>query len=139
MSASPESSISATCLGVPLVQVQRDLGKERAKIPHHVRQGVARLRMRGRHRQAPVAARDEILARAAQVFGLEQHALDDRQQRRPGRGQPGEALAGAGKDLHPEFLLQLANLPAHARLRGVQHGGDFRQVEAAAHGLADGA
>jgi hypothetical protein len=72
----------------------------------------------------------EILARATQIVGFEQHALDNGQQGRAGRRQPRQALAGAHKDIDAQLLLELANLPAHAGLRGVEHGRHFGQIEA---------
>ena len=67
---------------------------------------------------------------------IEQQSLDDGQHRFAGRREAGQALAGAHEDLDAQLVLQLADLPAHARLRGVQHLGHHRQVEALADGLA---
>ena len=54
----------------------------------------------------------------------------------PGGGQPGQALAGAHEDLDAELVLELADLAADARLRGVQRLRDLGQVEAVANGFA---
>ena len=52
-----------------------------------------------------------------------------------GLGEAGEALAGAHEQLDTQLVFQLTDLAAHPGLRGVQHVGDLREVEAAAYGL----
>ena len=103
-------------LGRALAQVQRDFGKAVAKVFHHRRQGVARLRVRGRHGKLALQMGAEVVARAFEVVSLQQQALDDGQQRCARRGQAGQALACTHKHLHPQFTFQFTNLAAHARL-----------------------
>ena len=78
----------------------------------------------------------QLLARAPEAVGIEQHALDDRQQRLAGAGQAQQTLARAHEQLDAELLLELAHLATDSRLRSVQRGGHLGQVEAAAHRLA---
>ena len=126
-------------LGRALVQIQGDLREQRAEVAHRGGQGIARLRVGGGNRQRAGIVLDEIAGGAAQAFGVAQHAFDDRQHLRAGLGQAGQAFAGAHEEIDAELVFQLADLAAHPRLRGVQGGGDFGQVEAAACRLTNGA
>jgi hypothetical protein len=123
-------------LGRALVQVQLHVGKLAAKFLHRHGHRIARLRVRGRHREQAALLRHELLARVLEVAALHEHALDDGQHMPAGLGEPREPLAGAHEELDAEFLLEFADLPAHAGLRGVKGVGDFGQVEAATNGLA---
>jgi len=51
------------------------------------------------------------------------------------RGQAGQPLAGACEQNDAEFVFEFADLPADARLRGVQRMGCFGEVEAASDGF----
>ena len=66
-----------------------------------------------------------------------QQPLDDRQHApRRARVSPVRRLPARTKISMPELVLELADLPAHAGLRGVQRRRHLGQVEAAAHRLA---
>jgi len=67
-----------------------------------------------------------------------QQALHNGQHGLARRREAREALAGAHEDLDAQLFLQLADLAAHARLRGVEDVRHLGQVEAAAHRLAHG-
>ena len=56
-----------------------------------------------------------------------------------GRGQPGQAFAGAHEELDAELVLELADLTADAGLRRMQRLRHIREVEVAADGFSDGA
>jgi hypothetical protein len=122
-----------------LLQVQADIRVVGAEVAHGRRQGIAGLAVRGGNAQAAAAGLREIVGCALEVVGLLQQALDDRQHLLSGLRQPREALAYAHEQFDAQLLLQLADLAAHAGLRGVQRMCDLGQVEAAALGLADGA
>ena len=81
----------------------------------------------------------EIVAGPAQVLGIDQQALDDRQDLRAWLSEPGEPLAGPHEQHDAKLFLQFADLPAHSRLRGVQRIGHLGEVEAPADGFSDGA
>ncbi len=123
-------------LRAALVQVQGHARPALAEVAHRVWQRVARLRVGGGDRQPPLLAALQLLARAPEAVGIEQHALDDRQQRLAGAGQAQQTLARAHEQLDAELLLELAHLATDSRLRSVQRGGHLGQVEAAAHRLA---
>ena len=109
------------------------------EVPHRGRQRIARLRVRGGHRQPPLVEIHEFRAGAAQVLGLLKQALDDGQHGLARGRQAQQPPACAHEELHAELLLELADLAADAGLRGVQRLGHERQVEALADGLAYGA
>ena len=121
-----------------LRELQADLGMGLAEIAHRRRQRVARLAVRGGDAQMAAVGAGEVLAGAAQVLGLAQQPLDDGHHVAARLGQAGQALAGAHEDVDAELVLELADLPAHAGLRGVQRLRHLGQVEVAALGLADG-
>jgi hypothetical protein len=56
---------------------------------------------------------------------------------RPWLGQPREPLACAHEQLNAQFILQLTDLAAHARLRGVQSLRHLGQVVAPTNGFTD--
>ena len=119
-----------------LVHAQAHQGVTGAERMHRLRQRAAGLRVGGGHAQAAAVLLGKVLTGPPQVVGLLQQALDDRQHRRAGRRQPGQALAGAHEDGDAQLIVQLADLPADARLRGVQGLRDSGQVEAPADGFA---
>jgi hypothetical protein len=121
------------------VQAQLHPRMRGTEVAHRRRQRIARLRVGGGDGQRAAVLGREIFAGAPQVVGLQQQPLDDRQHRLAGRRQPGQALAGTLEQRDAELVLQLADLPADARLRGVQRLGHGSEVEALAHGLAHGA
>src|SRR6188768_1301171 len=82
------------------------------------------------------AAAKSLTAGTLQVVGVLQQALDDRQHRPSGRGQPGQPLAGAVEELDSEFVLEFADLAADAGLRRVQDLGHQSEIEALADGFA---
>ena len=90
-------------------------------------------------RKVPLPTRGEVVAGTPQIVGLMQQALDDGHDIAAWLGQAGQAFAGAHKDVYAQLILELADLPADAGLRGVQRLRHLGQVEAAALGLADGA
>ena len=105
--------------------------------PDHRRQRVARLGVGGgdgerAHRLAP-----ELVAQLLEVAGVGEDALGDRQDVTPRLGQAREALAAAHEDLYSELVLELEDLAAQARLRGVQGLCSLRQVELVAGHFAD--
>ena len=53
------------------------------------------------------------------------------------RGEPHEPRAVAHEKLDAEFLFEQAHLAAQARLGNVQGRGGFRNIEVAAHDLAE--
>ena len=93
--------------------------------------------MRGGDGQAPFLAGAEVLPRTAQVFGLQEQALDDRQQRGARWCQARQAFASAHEDLDTQLIFQLTDLAAYAGLRGVQRLGHFGQIETTARGFAN--
>ena len=125
--------------GRTLVQVKFDAGKLRAKRLHGYRQGVTRLGVCGGNRQQPTLLGSEFSACLAQVAAAQQDAFNDGQYVATRVRQAGQSLACAHKEFNAEFLLQFANLPANARLRGVQLIGHFGEVEAATHRRPHGA
>jgi hypothetical protein len=56
----------------------------------------------------------------------------------PGGVRPVSRFPARAKIVDAELFLELADLPAHAGLRGVEHGGDLGEVEAAARRLPHG-
>jgi len=80
----------------------------------------------------------EIGTGAAQVFGLQQQTVHDRQDGLARRGQPGQTLAGADEDIHAQLVFQFADLAADTWLRGVEHMRHLGQVVAIAGGLTHG-
>ena len=74
----------------------------------------------------------ELLAGPLQVLRLGQHALGDRHHRLAGLGDRGQALAVAHEDLHPELVLEGADLLGNPGLGGMQRLGGFGDVQAAA-------
>ena len=116
-------------IGRALVQVEGDLRIALAEVLDHRRQGIARLRMGGGNGQPSRRLLGKLLTRAPEVVGIVEHALHDRDDRRADFGQRGQALAGAHEDLDAELVLELADLPADARLRGMQGPRDLGQVE----------
>jgi hypothetical protein len=75
--------------------------------------------VRGRDGQRAAVLRRKVVAGALQVVGLAQQAFDDGQHHLAGWRQAGQPLAGAHEQVDAEFMLQLADLAAHAWLRGV--------------------
>jgi hypothetical protein len=57
----------------------------------------------------------------------------------PGSVSPSRRLPLAHEDLDAEFVLEILDVLADARLRGEQRIGDFGQVEVLAHRFADDA
>ena len=122
-----------------LVQRQAHLGVGLAELGHHVRQHVARLRVRGGDDDLALLAIGELLAEPLDVGRVDQHALDDLHHLLAGVGEAEQPLAAAHEQLDAEFVLQVADVLADARLRGVQRVRHLGQVEVAPHGLADDA
>ena len=122
-----------------LVQHQVHARKGLLEAPHHLGQRVARLGVRGGDHQAAAVAVGELLGDALDVAGVDQHALDDRDQLPARLGQPEQALAAAHEQLDAELVLEILDVLADARLRGVQRIGDLGQVEVLRDRLADDA
>ncbi len=79
-------------------------------------------------RQAAARALRIVGAGTAHVVSVVEHLLGHRRDDGADLGQPDQALADAHEQIDAEFLLELADLPAHARLRSVQFPGDLGQV-----------
>ena len=107
-----------------LVQPQLHVGMRTGEVAHGRRQCVAGLRMGRRDRQRAAVLVGEFGTSAAQVLGVQQQPLDDRQHRLPGRRQAGQPLARAVEELDAELVLELADLAADTGLRRVQRIGD---------------
>ena len=63
-----------------MVQMQRHLREQFAKVSHRMGQGITRLRMRGCHRQFAIQSIAVIVPNAFEVFNVMQDAIDKRQQ-----------------------------------------------------------
>ena len=122
-----------------LVQVQLDVGKLQPEFLHGRGQRITRLRMGGGNRQRAVLLRRKLLGCLAQVAAVLQDTFDDGQHVVAGFGHTRQPFARTHKQRNPQLILQLADLPAHPWLRGVQHMGHLGQVEAAAYGFPHGA
>ncbi len=81
----------------------------------------------------------EFLPGAAQVLGLGEDALGDLHHRLAGLGHGHQALAVADEYLHPELVLQGADLLRDPGLGGMQGLGGLRDVQAAARNLGKAA
>ena len=125
-------------LGRTLMQLQLHVRIAAPEVVHRIGQRVTRLRMGGGNAQLAGRLAGVFLSHPQQVLGARQNALDDGQRHGPGLGQRGQPLAGPHEQLEAQFLFQFANLAAHAGLRRVQRPRHFREIEAAARGLADG-
>ncbi|MNS75938.1 hypothetical protein D3C72_1094690 [compost metagenome] len=107
-------------LGRALVQMQDHVWIALAELLDDGRQGVARLGMRGRDRQHPLAAVGVLGARMPDVVGALQYLFHQRQDQFTRRRQADQALAGAHEDVHAHLFLQLADLAADTGLRRMQ-------------------
>lgn len=74
---------------------------------------------------------------ALDVFGVAQHPLGNFQNLLSGRGDAGQVLAIAGKDLDAEFIFELFDLLGDARLGGEQVFGRRGDIELAPGDLPD--
>ena len=99
------------------------------KLANDGRQHVAGLGMRGRDRQGAVFLRHQFTAEAADVVDVAGDLAGVFDNAAAGRRQCLQGLALAGKQLHADFLLELAQLLADARLAGKQAFGGGRDVE----------
>jgi len=78
----------------------------------------------------------KILAGAVQVIRIQQQALHPGHNPLARRRQTREALASADEQLQAQLILQLTDLAAHPRLRGVQRQRHLGEIELTPHGLA---
>ncbi len=115
------------------------MGNTLLELHDHLRQRVARLRVRRRHRQFALVAERELLGKLLDVLGIEQHALDDADQLLAGLGQPEQPLAAAHEQLDAELVLEVLDVLADAGLRGIEGVGNLGQVELAPYGFANDA
>src|SRR5450830_1018010 len=125
--------------GRTLLQGDSHVRERAAEALHGARQRVACLRVRRRHRQGARALALVLQAGLLQVLRFDQQAVDDLQDALARLRQARQPLAVTLEDDDTEFVLQLADLAAHARLRREQRIGHFGQVVVAARRLADGA
>ena len=122
-----------------LMQHQPHLGKSLLELHDHLRQRVARLCVRRRHRQLALVAQRELLGELLDVLGVEQHPLDDADQLLAGLCQSEQPLAAAHEQLDPQLVLEILDVLADAGLRGIESVGNIGQVELAAYGFANDA
>ncbi len=117
------------------MQVEAHLRVAGAEFPDHIRQHVARLRMGGADRQAPLALIAQLRRQVPDALGLLQDLERPIDHLLPRRGDAREIASLAHEDLKPQLVLEELDLLAHARLRGVQLLRCGRDVETA---LGDG-
>jgi hypothetical protein len=114
---------------VALVQVQADLGVAVAEFPQHLRQHVTCLRVRGGDGEVSRVVLAQVGRQHLDVARLAHDlrgAVDDLGSRVRGT-QQGASLAF--EDLEAELVLELLELLADARLRGVQDARGLRDVQ----------
>ncbi len=102
------------------MHVQRHLRVLLDEVADHLRQGIARLGVGGGDRQGALLLVGELLGDLLDALDLAQdlpRGIDDSL---AGRRDPRQVLAAAGEYLHPQLVLEQADLLADPRLRGVQ-------------------
>ena len=114
---------------IALVQLQLDLRIARSEIEQHRRQNVTRLQVRRRDRERALVLAPELGADAFQVAELAQRAPRGRDDGLARGRERGEPLALAHEHAHAELVLELPDLLADPRLRGVQCLGCVGYVE----------
>lgn len=124
-------------LGRPLLHVQGHIGILAGEVADHRRQRVARLGVSGGDGEAPATLVAELLGHLLDVLGQTQHFAGELDDGLPGRRHPGQVLAAAGEDLHPQLILQQADLLGDPRLGGVEALGRGRNVEVMASDFPD--
>ena len=122
-----------------LVQHKMDLGKVLGEARHHMRQHVARLRVRGGDSELPLVAIAELLAEPLDIGRIDEYALDHLDQLLAWVGQSEQPLAAPHEQLDAQLVFQILDVLADTRLRREQHVGDLGQVEIAPDGLANDA
>ena len=135
MSASPASTCSQICVGLPWWITSSTRRVAPLEGGDRLGQRVARLGVSGRYRQGAELVVGELLAGAAQVLRLGEDALGDRDHRLARLGDRDQPLAVPGEDLEPQLVLEGADLLRHAGLGGMQGLGGLRHVEPAADDL----
>jgi hypothetical protein len=118
----PVAAISAICSEVPCSL-------------DHRRQHIARLRVRGADRERAGAVVLEVRGDAADVLHLAQHAHGAFDHALAGRSHLRQRAAMPHEDLETQLILELPQLFADGRLRGVELGGGGGDVQVA---LRDG-
>src|SRR5690242_18120059 len=107
-------------LGGPLVEVETHLGVAAAELADHIRQHIARLRVGGADRQAPLALIAQLGRETADRTRLLQYAYRALDDLLSGGSNAREIAPFTHEDLESELVLEQLDLLAHARLRGVQ-------------------
>ena len=115
---------------IALVQHDLDLGVARRELAQHLRQHVARLRVRGGDRQRAGVLAAEFVGDALQVRDLAHRAPRGRDDDLAGGRERRQPLALAHEHRQAELVLELADLLADARLRREQRFGGVGHVEA---------
>ena len=108
-----------------LNKLQTDIREKFAEGFNHRRQAVARLRVGsgdGEHARSVIG---EEIRQTTHVAGLVEDPLSDGQQCLARLRHPKQTLAATDKNLYPQFLFQLANMAADARLGCIKHVSDF--------------
>ena len=114
----------------------RELRPERG---HNFRQSVARMGVGGRQHQLALIGAAELVGDAADIAGIDQHAIDDAEDFPPRIGQPQQPLAVPDEQLNAQLRLDVLDVLADARLRRGQRGRHLGEVEAPPDGLTDDA
>ncbi len=120
MSTSPLRRLLGDLQRVALVQDDLDLRVARREFAQHLRQHVARLRVRGRDRQRAGVLAAEFVGDALQVGDFAQRAARGGDHDLAGRRERRQALALAHEDRQAELVLELPDLLADAGLRREQ-------------------
>jgi hypothetical protein len=103
------------------------------------RQRVARLGVRGRDLEDALVSARQAPGDLREVLRLQQHAPDDLDRLLAGFREAEQPLAAAHEQLHAEFVLEVLDVLADARLRGQKRARHLGQIEVAARRLADDA
>lgn len=93
--------------------------------------------MRGRNGNRACSTLLELPGYLLEVLGFLQDALDDARDLLTRSRQTQQPLSPPHKDLQAQFILQIADVLAYARLRGAQRVGCLGQVEVVPQRLAD--
>jgi len=121
------------------VQMQSNLGIFGAKDANHLRQDVARLRMRGGDRQRTAVGLAQLRRGAPDILHFPQNAAGAGNYLLPRRRGASERAALALKQLKSQLFLEQLELAAHARLRSMQlprGGGNVQAILVDRHEIA---
>ena len=121
---------------IGLQQLEPDLRKLLRELLDHLRQDIARLRVRSRDAQCALRAARIVARQLLQVVDLQHDAFGGVEHDLAGRSQALHALAVPREDRHTELTFEIDDRLRDAGLRRVQRAGRVGQAELVARRLA---